>query len=81
MYPTHYTHRDCNTKHPSPEAARACAVEKAKRQEIFSVEDRSRNGVKVLVTRSKDGSTVDASCQCFGLKTRAHSVSNCPNRN
>jgi hypothetical protein len=43
------------------------------------VEDQSKNGVRVIVTRTKDGSHVDASCQCFGQPMRAHSNVGCPN--
>lgn len=42
-------------------------------------EDQSRNGVRVIVYRFKNGSTaVDASCQCFGHTFRLHSSENCP---
>lgn len=41
--------------------------------------DQSRNGVKVIVHRSRDGSTVDADCSCLG-GMRAHSNPECPNR-
>ena len=44
------------------------------------VEDQSRNGVRVIVTRTKDGSHVDASCSCFGFDGRAHNHESCPNR-
>ena len=46
-----------------------------------TVEDQSRNGVRVIVTRYRDGGTyVDASCSCFGSTSRTHSWENCPNR-
>jgi hypothetical protein len=41
-------------------------------------EDQSRNGVRVIVTRHKDGTTVDASCSCFGIPGRTHSSTSCP---
>jgi hypothetical protein len=42
-------------------------------------EDQSQNGVKVIVFRFKNGSTVvDASCQCFGTTFRLHSNERCP---
>lgn len=40
--------------------------------------DQSRNGVRVLVHRSVNGTTVDADCGCFGLPGRAHTNINCP---
>ncbi len=44
-------------------------------------EDQSRNGVRVIVTRYKDGgTTVDASCSCFGSNMRAHNNPSCTNR-
>jgi len=42
--------------------------------------NQSRNGVKVIVHRDKDGNTiVDASCLCFGSSFRVHDRMNCPN--
>lgn len=44
-------------------------------------EDQSRNGVRVLVHRVPgQGTTVDADCSCFGSDFRAHSRTDCPNR-
>lgn len=43
-----------------------------------SREDQSRNGVRVIVYRSDEGSVVDASCECFGSTMRAHSNVLCP---
>lgn len=45
----------------------------------FTVEDQSRNGVRVIVRRFKHGTTVEADCQCFGSPMRAHSRADCPN--
>jgi hypothetical protein len=43
--------------------------------------NQDRNGVRVRVTKyAGGGSTVDASCQCFGMEFRVHSTSTCPNR-
>jgi hypothetical protein len=47
--------------------------------------DQSKNGVTVKVTRWVDkdgvlGTSVEASCQCFGSPTRLHSDARCPNR-
>ncbi len=44
-----------------------------------TTEDQSKNGVRVIVHRYHDGSTVDASCACFGSDFRAHSTTSCPN--
>lgn len=45
------------------------------------VEDQTRNGVRVVVTRSPGrGTVVDADCQCFGAPYRAHSNPSCVNR-
>jgi hypothetical protein len=41
-------------------------------------EDQSRNGVRVIVYRNENGSTVDAACQCFGSRRRLHSNPHCP---
>lgn len=42
-------------------------------------EDQSRNGVRVIVYRFKNGSTVvDTTCQCFGSTRRLHSNEKCP---
>lgn len=45
-----------------------------------TTEDQSKNGVRVIVHRYPDGSTVDAGCGCFGSDFRAHSRVDCPNR-
>lgn len=46
----------------------------------YAVEDQSKNGVRVIVTRWKSGgTTVDATCQCFGSDFRCHSNPSCPN--
>lgn len=42
------------------------------------VEDQSSNGVKVIVTRGKGGSVVEADCWCYGSLTRTHSNPYCP---
>lgn len=43
------------------------------------VEKQDRNGVRVRVRRFPGiGSTVDASCLCFGHPFRVHSDPNCP---
>ncbi len=47
-------------------------------------QNKTRNGVRVIVTRHYDsngqtGSTVDASCTCFGYPFRTHNNSWCPN--
>lgn len=42
------------------------------------VEDQSKNGVKVIVRRTSQGSTVEASCSCHGVIGRAHSTTQCP---
>jgi len=39
--------------------------------------DQSRNGVRVIVSRYPNGTTVDASCQCFGAEFRSHSTTDC----
>jgi hypothetical protein len=41
-------------------------------------EDQSRNGVRVIVYRTENGSVVDADCQCFGHPGRLHSTDRCP---
>lgn len=41
-------------------------------------EDQTKNGVRVIVTRTRNGTFVDADCQCYGNPGRAHSSSNCP---
>jgi hypothetical protein len=43
------------------------------------VEDQSKNGVRVVVRRYPDGTTVEASCDCFGTDFRTHSNTGCPN--
>ncbi len=45
---------------------------------FYSIEDQSKNGVRVLVTRTKDGSTVNATCSCFGNIGRVHNTTECP---
>jgi hypothetical protein len=40
--------------------------------------NQDRNGVRVRVHRSDEGSTVDATCQCFGSEERSHSTMSCP---
>lgn len=40
--------------------------------------DESRSGVRVIVHRQHDGSTVEADCQCFGSWMRIHSNPSCP---
>ncbi len=47
-------------------------------RQVVSVEDQSKNGVRVIVTRFHDGTVVDASCSCFGSEHRVHSTSSCP---
>jgi hypothetical protein len=43
------------------------------------MEDKSANGVRVHVYRfANGGTTVDASCQCFGHTGRVHSNDRCP---
>jgi hypothetical protein len=37
-----------------------------------------RDGVRVTVHRSKDGTAVEAACQCFGMPFRTHSTEACP---
>lgn len=48
---------------------------------LFVTKSTVRNGVRVKVTRWADGSgtTVEASCQCFGSPFRVHSHMLCPN--
>lgn len=41
-------------------------------------EDQSQNGVRVIVHRFKNGTVVEASCQCFGTLFRLHSNESCP---
>lgn len=41
--------------------------------------DQSKNGVRVIVYVHDGGTTVNASCQCFGSTRRTHSNVNCPN--
>lgn len=49
-------------------------------EKTLSVEDQSQNGVKVIVTRYKNGMTnVDADCSCLGYEGRAHNTHSCPN--
>ena len=43
-------------------------------------ENQSKNGVRVIVYRWPDGSTtVDASCQCYGMPMRIHDNPFCKN--
>lgn len=44
----------------------------------MSVEIQDRNGVRVRVRRSENGSTVEADCRCFGNPRRTHSNPFCP---
>jgi len=50
----------------------------------YSVTDQSRNGVRVRVTRHysrtgrAEGTTVQASCSCYGSPNRVHLDENCP---
>lgn len=41
--------------------------------------DQSRNGVRVIVNRQINGSTVEASCHCYGHPLRTHSNPRCQN--
>jgi hypothetical protein len=50
------------------------------RVEAYVEEDQSQNGVKVIVRRIPGGTTVQADCDCFGSRWRAHSNPKCPNR-
>lgn len=43
-----------------------------------TIENQDRNGVKVRVHRSSEGSVVFADCKCFGFETRCHSTDRCP---
>lgn len=43
------------------------------------VEKCIRNGVVVKITRSTEGSVVEASCGCLGYKNRTHTSQHCPN--
>ena len=44
----------------------------------IEIVDQSRNGVSVVVRRYADGTTVEASCQCYGEEFRSHSTTECP---
>lgn len=46
----------------------------------FQKIDQSRNGVKVTVYKSENGSVVQADCLCYGSPNRVHSHPNCPLR-
>jgi hypothetical protein len=47
--------------------------------EMPETEDQSRAGVRVIVRRWSDGSTVvDADCKCLGYPGRVHSTQECP---
>jgi len=47
----------------------------------FKMEKQDRNGVRVRVTRwVSGGTTVTATCQCFGHPGRIHSNEHCPLR-
>lgn len=48
-------------------------------KEIPFIEDQSKNGVKVIVSRFSGGTHVEASCNCFGAKNRVHSNPSCVN--
>lgn len=48
------------------------------KEKITKVEQ-SRNGVKVVVYRSENGSVVEADCLCYGSPYRVHSNPCCPN--
>lgn len=39
----------------------------------------TKNGVKVKVSKSKNGTVVEADCLCFGHPKRVHSKIDCPN--
>lgn len=45
---------------------------------VLFVDDQSKNGVRVIVRRWKDGTTVEADCKCFGSYLRIHSNPMCP---
>lgn len=45
----------------------------------LAYEDQSRNGVRVIVRRTEDGSTVEADCHCMGSTMSTHSNPYCPN--
>jgi hypothetical protein len=51
----------------------------ARRREKTKKTTTVRNDVKVTVIRSKDGTTVEAECKCFGNPMRTHSHVRCPN--
>ena len=38
----------------------------------------TKNGVRVVVTHTNHGTTVECECQCFGNKNRVHSSALCP---
>lgn len=41
-------------------------------------EDLSQNGVRVIVHRNENGSTVEADCHCLGSTMHTHSDPYCP---
>ena len=43
-----------------------------------TLEIQDRNGVRVRVTRTPDGTVVEASCACFGHPGRVHNNVRCP---
>jgi hypothetical protein len=43
------------------------------------IEESVVNGVRVRVTRTEQGSSVYADCDCFGHPCRVHSNVRCPN--
>lgn len=44
----------------------------------YTIEDQSRNGVKVIVYKFNNGNTtVEADCNCFGYSFRLHSNQYC----
>ena len=45
---------------------------------VVTLDDQSKNGVRVLVRRSDGGSTVEADCACYGNPQRVHSSRLCP---
>ena len=42
--------------------------------------NQSKNGVRVVVDKSEEGSVVESDCSCFGNPNRVHSREGCPNR-
>ena len=56
----------------------ACSLERRVSRRGWTVEDQSKNGVRVKVHRNKDGSYVDADCSCLGMFGRTHDNTECP---